>query len=231
MTRSRGDALQLGGINTTTGAAASIGIPRDSWVSIPDHGMNKINAALYFGGPRGMAGAMRNLVGITPDYVRGMTAAGYTPALGHAGLSGFYDLAIALWTRERRWRSAFLDQIAPQGADVVVDVGCCTGALTALIKAKAPAAAVTGDRSRPGHPRPRPGQGGGARPGHRLRARVRRRHGHAGRTRQGRQGGLEPGVPPGAPGRQAQRPGGDVRRLAARGRASHRAKGYAVDGS
>lgn len=73
-----------------------------------------------------------------------MTAAGYTPALGHAGLSGFYDLAIALWTRERRWRSAFLDQIAPQGADVVVDVGCGTGALTALIKAKAPAAAVTG---------------------------------------------------------------------------------------
>ena len=29
----------------------------------------KINSALYFGGPQGMAGAMRNLVGIEPDYV------------------------------------------------------------------------------------------------------------------------------------------------------------------
>jgi LCP family protein required for cell wall assembly len=69
MLRSRGDALQLVGINTRTDSATAIGVPRDSWVSIPGHGMNKINAALYFGGPRGMAGAMRNLVGITPDYV------------------------------------------------------------------------------------------------------------------------------------------------------------------
>jgi polyisoprenyl-teichoic acid--peptidoglycan teichoic acid transferase len=69
MLRSRGDALQLIGINTRTDSATAIGVPRDSWVSIPGHGMNKINAALYFGGPQGMAGAMRNLVGITPDYV------------------------------------------------------------------------------------------------------------------------------------------------------------------
>lgn len=69
MTRSRGDALQLVGINTRTGAATAIGVPRDSWVSIPGHGREKINSALYFGGPRGMAGAMRNLVGIEADYV------------------------------------------------------------------------------------------------------------------------------------------------------------------
>ena len=69
MLRARGDALQLIGINTRTDSATAIGVPRDSWVSIPGHGMNKINAALYFGGAQGMAGAMRNLVGITPDYV------------------------------------------------------------------------------------------------------------------------------------------------------------------
>ncbi|PUA80487.1 LCP family protein [Nocardioides currus] len=69
MLRSRGDALQLIGINTRTDAATAIGVPRDSWVSIPGHGMNKINASLYFGGPKGMAGAMANLTGITPDYV------------------------------------------------------------------------------------------------------------------------------------------------------------------
>jgi len=66
---SRGDALQLIGINTRTGAAAAIGIPRDSWVNIPGYGMEKINAALYFRGPQGMAGAVDNLVGIEPDYV------------------------------------------------------------------------------------------------------------------------------------------------------------------
>ncbi len=69
MTRARGDALQMVGINTRTGAATAIGVPRDSWVSIPGHGREKINAALYFAGPRGMAGAMRNLTGIEPDYV------------------------------------------------------------------------------------------------------------------------------------------------------------------
>ena len=69
MTRSRGDALQLVGINTRTGSATAIGVPRDSWVDIPGHGREKINSALYFAGPRGMAGAMRNLVGIEPDYV------------------------------------------------------------------------------------------------------------------------------------------------------------------
>jgi LCP family protein required for cell wall assembly len=69
MNRSRGDALQLVGINTRTGAATAIGVPRDAWVSIPGHGREKINSALYFAGPQGMAGAMRNLVGIEADYV------------------------------------------------------------------------------------------------------------------------------------------------------------------
>jgi polyisoprenyl-teichoic acid--peptidoglycan teichoic acid transferase len=69
MLRSRGDALQLVGINTRTGAASAIGVPRDSYVEIPGHGREKINAALYFGGPQAMAGAIRNLVGIQADYV------------------------------------------------------------------------------------------------------------------------------------------------------------------
>ena len=52
MTRVRGDALQLIGMNTKTGAAAAIGVPRDSYVSIPGDGSDQINAALYYGGPR-----------------------------------------------------------------------------------------------------------------------------------------------------------------------------------
>lgn len=69
MTRSRGDALQLVGMNLRTGAATAIGIPRDSWVAIPGHGSEKINAALYFGGPQAMGEAVGGLVGIQPDYV------------------------------------------------------------------------------------------------------------------------------------------------------------------
>jgi LCP family protein required for cell wall assembly len=69
MTRSRGDALQLIGMNLKTGAAAAIGVPRDSWVSIPGYGSNKINASLYFGGPELLGQTVGNLVGIQPDYV------------------------------------------------------------------------------------------------------------------------------------------------------------------
>lgn len=69
MTRSRGDALQLVGLNTETGAAAAIGIPRDSVVSIPGHGRNRVNAALYFGGPQLLGRTVGNLVGVQPDYV------------------------------------------------------------------------------------------------------------------------------------------------------------------
>ncbi len=69
MTRSRGDALQLIGMNVKTGAASAIGVPRDSWVPIPGYGSNKINASLYFGGPQLLGQTVGNLVGVQPDYV------------------------------------------------------------------------------------------------------------------------------------------------------------------
>jgi LCP family protein required for cell wall assembly len=69
MTRTRGDALQLVGINTKTGAASAIGIPRDSWVGIPGHGSNRVNAALFFGGPELLGRTVGGLVGVQPDYV------------------------------------------------------------------------------------------------------------------------------------------------------------------
>lgn len=69
MTRTRGDAIQMVGLNPRTGAASSIGIPRDSWVPIPGHGYNRVNAALTFGGPSLMGRTVGNLVGVQPDYV------------------------------------------------------------------------------------------------------------------------------------------------------------------
>ena len=69
MTRVRGDALQLIGMNTQTGAATTIGIPRDSYVTIPGHGSDRVNAALYYGGPQLLGETVGNMVGIQPDYV------------------------------------------------------------------------------------------------------------------------------------------------------------------
>ena len=69
MTRTRGDALQLIGMNTRTGAASAIGVPRDSWVDVPGHGHDKINASLFYGGPQLLGRTVGNLVGIQPDYV------------------------------------------------------------------------------------------------------------------------------------------------------------------
>ncbi|MBY0566037.1 MAG: class I SAM-dependent methyltransferase [Hyphomonadaceae bacterium] len=68
----------------------------------------------------------------------------FTPALGHAALTPLYDSTIALLTREQRWRGALLRQISPRARDVIVDVGCGTGALALMIKQTAPDATVIG---------------------------------------------------------------------------------------
>jgi lipoprotein signal peptidase len=68
----------------------------------------------------------------------------FTPALGHRSLTGLYDAAIGLMTRERVWRSALIAELAPRDGETIVDVGCGTGTLATLIKAAAPGADVIG---------------------------------------------------------------------------------------
>jgi LCP family protein required for cell wall assembly len=47
-----------------------VSLPRDSWVNIPGHGMNKINAALGTGGPKLMVSTVEHATGLTiNDYV------------------------------------------------------------------------------------------------------------------------------------------------------------------
>ena len=67
--------------------------------------------------------------------------AGFTPALGHAALSGFYDPAIALLTRERTWRARLLDQVDPRSEETVIDLGCGTGSF-AVSLARASSASI-----------------------------------------------------------------------------------------
>ena len=61
--RSRGDSIHVVGLNGP-GAGGIVGIPRDSYVSIPGVGNNKINAALSRGGPDVMNQTIANIAGI-----------------------------------------------------------------------------------------------------------------------------------------------------------------------
>ncbi|MDP1804623.1 MAG: LCP family protein, partial [Acidimicrobiales bacterium] len=62
--RSRGDALHVIGINTEEHRATILNIPRDTWTNIPGRGMDKINAANFYGGPLLQARAVSALVGV-----------------------------------------------------------------------------------------------------------------------------------------------------------------------
>jgi LCP family protein required for cell wall assembly len=66
--RGRADSLHLLVVNAKTGAGTIIGIPRDSYVNIPGRGANKINASLFFGGPRSTVAAVKALSGIHIQY-------------------------------------------------------------------------------------------------------------------------------------------------------------------
>lgn len=68
----------------------------------------------------------------------------FVPVLGFAGLTPLYDTMLALATRERVWRRALLDSIAPVDGETIIDVGSGTGTLAILLKRRAPGARVIG---------------------------------------------------------------------------------------
>jgi ubiquinone/menaquinone biosynthesis C-methylase UbiE len=68
----------------------------------------------------------------------------FVPALGRPELTGLYDRAVALLTRERRWRAALLRLVAPAPGDTILDVGCGTGSFAILMKRDCHGARVIG---------------------------------------------------------------------------------------
>lgn len=68
----------------------------------------------------------------------------FTPALGRSSLTGVYDLAVKLLTRERAWRKELLEQVAPREGETIIDVGCGTGSFAILMKQRAPGARIIG---------------------------------------------------------------------------------------
>ena len=65
----RADAIHVIGVNPAAGAATILNIPRDTYANIPGRGMDKINSAYDYGGPRLQARAVGALVGIDLPYV------------------------------------------------------------------------------------------------------------------------------------------------------------------
>jgi LCP family protein required for cell wall assembly len=64
----RADALQLVVLDTVDRRGVVLSFPRDSYVPIPGHGSNKINAAMAFGGPSLLVATFERLTGIPIDY-------------------------------------------------------------------------------------------------------------------------------------------------------------------
>ncbi|PZS29906.1 MAG: transcriptional regulator [Pseudonocardiales bacterium] len=81
----RSDTLMLVHLPADGKAAYLVSIPRDSWVPIPGHGNDKINAALAFGGPRLLRQTIEQLTGVHVDHYLEVDFAGFksmTDAVG-----------------------------------------------------------------------------------------------------------------------------------------------------
>jgi LCP family protein required for cell wall assembly len=62
-----------------------VSIPRDSYVAIPGHGMNKINAALGFGGPSLLVQTVENATGLTINHYMGIGFEGLVDVTNKVG--------------------------------------------------------------------------------------------------------------------------------------------------
>jgi len=64
----RSDAIMIARVSGDRRHAQVVSIPRDSWVDIPGHGKNKINAAYAFGGPTLLIQTVEQLTGERIDH-------------------------------------------------------------------------------------------------------------------------------------------------------------------
>ena len=77
------DSLML--LHMGSGRPVLISIPRDSYVPIPGHGYNKINAALAFGGPSLLVKTVESVTGLRIDHYMGIGFGGLANVVGSIG--------------------------------------------------------------------------------------------------------------------------------------------------
>ncbi|OLT11380.1 hypothetical protein BJF79_24275 [Actinomadura sp. CNU-125] len=81
----RADALMIVHLAESGDRVSVVAIPRDSWVPIPGHGTDKINAAFSYGGPRLLIRTVEQLTGVRIDHYAALDFGGFvemTDALG-----------------------------------------------------------------------------------------------------------------------------------------------------
>jgi LCP family protein required for cell wall assembly len=81
----RSDAIMIARAEADRRHAQIISIPRDTWVDIPGHGMNKINASYALGGPSLLVQTVEQLTGVRIDHFVAIDFAGLaevTEAMG-----------------------------------------------------------------------------------------------------------------------------------------------------
>jgi LCP family protein required for cell wall assembly len=84
-TRGLADSIHLIEIDPQGRRAVIIGIPRDSYVPIPGHGTNKINAAMGYGGPPLLVRTVEQLSGVHIDYFAMTSFWGLTSMIDQIG--------------------------------------------------------------------------------------------------------------------------------------------------
>jgi LCP family protein required for cell wall assembly len=85
MESGRADALQLIVLDAARRRGSILSFPRDSYVPIPGHGTNKINAAMAFGGPPLLVATFERLTGLTIDYYALTSFDGLTDMVNKVG--------------------------------------------------------------------------------------------------------------------------------------------------
>ena len=97
LSRTERDALHVGSDEGTlnsdsimllhlgSGRAVLISIPRDSYVEIPGHGRNKLNAALAFGGANLLIQTVENATGLKIDHYMGIGFGGLVAVVNQIG--------------------------------------------------------------------------------------------------------------------------------------------------
>ena len=81
----RADAIMLATVDPGGTSGSVVSIPRDSWVPIPGHGTNKINAAYSFGGPSLLIATIEQLTRVRIDHFAVIDFAGFQQMTDAAG--------------------------------------------------------------------------------------------------------------------------------------------------
>ena len=98
----RSDAVMILHITSSRDHAYLISIPRDTWIPIPGHGENKINAAYSFGGPSLFVRTVEELTGLRMDHLAVIDWSGFkglTDTLGGVELT--FDEPVVTWDGTR----------------------------------------------------------------------------------------------------------------------------------